>query len=399
MKKFRSYLKKNKRFGGVALASGGVVFVGLIALFIAAAATPALLVEVGLSNVTSPAVIVDDPSASSGKALQFQAAGSTPPPPTSGGGSTSGFVTRQGRDLMLDGKVWKFVGVNNFSLTGCHHGQYPDQAEVDGFFASLRPKSMTRVWAFEMQGEDGIARTVAAAEKHNQKVMFTFADGAEFCGSPDFKASWYENDYKGEYFQWISTITQKYKNSPAVGAWEIMNEPALKADGLSQSTMKSFFDTTAAHIKANDPNHLVSTGTLAPWQSEFEGASGYADVHSGPNIDMISVHEYDYAYQNSRTIISPHFGTAKEAADQVNKPVFIGETGIVLPDGCVSAAERASALKQKFDGYLGGGASGVLYWAVLSAPNNGGEACNKEHANNDPPAGAVMDMIRNYQIQ
>lgn len=304
---------------------------------------------------------------------------------------------RQGRNLMLDGKIHRAPGVNNFALTGCHHGYAPSQAEMDSYFSKMKPGTMVRTWAFSQSNGTLIDRTVATAAKYNVKLVLALADGAEYCGSPDFNPSWYGGGFKGAYFSWITTITQKHKNSPAIGAWEIMNEPGLKGGGPSPSVMKSFFDQTAAHIKANDPNHLVSTGTLAPWQSMFEGADGYANAHSGPNIDIISLHEYDYAYQSSRKLISPHFGPTKEAAERVQKPIIVGEAGITLASGCMTQQERANAYKQKMDAYLTQGASAVFFWAITWPPNED-TVCNEEHGSNDPVNGAVQNMVNSYTV-
>lgn len=345
--------------------------------------------EAEKSQPREPAVAVNDSNASGGRALRF---GPQAQPPQD---DRQGFVYREGRNLMLDGEVWTFAGVNNYALTGCHYSNLMTEQQTDAFFANLQPNSLTRVWAFQEQGETGIARTVAAAERHNQKILFALADGAEYCGSPDFDAGWYEGGYKGRYFDWVENLTQKYKDSEAVAIWEIMNEPGHSVDGVSNDEMKRFFDAAAAHIKANDPNHLVSTGTLAPYA--FDGFSEYKRLHSGPNIDLLSLHEYDYPYQSSRTIVSPHFDDAKRAADELNKPVFIGEAGISLANGCMSAQERASALKQKYDQYLERGAAGVLYWVVLSEPNNSGDVCDSKYGTRDPLSGAVMDMVNNYQ--
>lgn len=174
-----------------------------------------------------------------------------------------------------------------------------------------------------------------------------------------------------------------------------MNEPGSGASGLSASVIKSFYDTTAAYIKQRDPYHLVSTGALAPWQTFQQGASGYATAHSGPNIDLVSVHEYDYPYTNGGSLGSPQFDAANQAAQSLGKPVYVGETGVSLTNGCMTAAQRADVLQRKFNLYLSSGSSGVLYWNVEGAPNNAGSVCNSAYGNTDPMlGGAVMTMIQ-----
>lgn len=309
-------------------------------------------------------------------------------------GGRPGFVYREGTGLMLDGKPYRFIGVNNFDLTGCNTGRPVDSADADAFFASLPPASMVRVWAFERWGIAGIEQTVRLAEKHGQKLILVLIDGTATCDVPPLGPDWYRQEFRGAYFDWLERLATRFRDSPAVAIWELIGEGGL--DALSTDEVKQFYDESAARIKEIDPFHLVSTGALAPWQSFQFGEGGYAYVHSGPNIDLVGVHEYDYAWSNGQTIVSPHFDTARDAAQALGKPVYVGETGVGLQSGCMTADERAEVLRKKFDAYLASGAVGVLYWAVLGSLNNSGTECNSRY-NNDPMLGGpVMDMITKY---
>jgi len=324
--------------------------------------------------------------------------GTTTPPPGGGGGGgggtttpppTGGFLTRQGKDLMLDGEVFKFVGVNAFGLTGCRTGTPDTQAVMDAFFSSLRPHSITRTWAFQPQGLTGVDRVVATAERFDQKVIFALADGADYCGDDGHDAAFYAGGFRGAYFDWVRQVVPRYKDSPAIGIWEIMNEPGR---GSTDAVMRTFFDETAALIKSLDPNHLVGTGTLAEYAS---GTMDYAYVHGGPNIDVGSLHEYDYTYENSRTIISGHLEPTLSAMSSINKPLYVGETGIGLTNTCVGPQERASVLVQKLDGYLSRGAIGVLYWGWAS---NSDDGCDPYSGASEGLGSPLMNAIKSYMI-
>ena len=71
------------------------------------------------------------------------------------------------------------------------------------------------------------------------------------------------------------------------------------------ATIRDFLHEVAAVIKQHDPNHLVESGTFAGWA--YEGYENYRAMHDNPNIDVGNLHEYDYDYQESNTIESPHF--------------------------------------------------------------------------------------------
>jgi mannan endo-1,4-beta-mannosidase len=170
--------------------------------------------------------------------------------------------------------------------------------------------------------------------------------------------------------------------------WEIMNEP--RSSGVTPAQMKTFLDASAALIKSLDPHHLVATGSLS---QDEPGTTDFALIHSGPNIDAGSLHSYDYEYQNSRTIVSPHFAGAKAALDSVNKPIYVGEEGLSLPGD--SKQLRSDVMKAKSDGYLSLGASGVLGWGFSMRPANINDPYS---GTSDGPGDPIMTMLSGYTI-
>lgn len=72
---------------------------------------------------------------------------------------------------MLNGAVYKSGSVNNFTLTGCHYGYVPTDAELDDFFSRLQPNTLVRTWAFEQQGETNISRVVDQTSAHIMQLM------------------------------------------------------------------------------------------------------------------------------------------------------------------------------------------------------------------------------------
>lgn len=311
---------------------------------------------------------------------------STTPTPTSTG-FPAGFVTTSGTKFMLAGAQLRFIGENAYGMTGCQDGTPWTVAEDDAYFASLRPSSVTRTWAFRTQGTAGPVTAVKEAQKYGQKLIYALADGANYCGDTGHNAAFYQGGYKGAYFTWIRTVVPLMVRNPALMAWELMNEP--RASGVSDAQMKVFFDDSAALIKSLDPNHLVLTGTLS---TDEPGTGNYALIHSGPNIDGGSLHSYDYPYQNSRTIVSPHFAPAKSQLDSINKPIYVGEMGLSLAGDC-NAQGRSDVLKAKADAYLKLGAQGVLGWGWSAHPAN---TCDPYSGTSDGPGSPMMAMMRGY---
>lgn len=83
---------------------------------------------------------------------------------------------------------------------------------------------------------------------------------------------------------------QPYKDSKALMAWEIANEPrCFINDELHKNKFIEWIDEQSTLIKSLDPNHLVTTGS--------EGEHGCEDdmrlfnaIHTLPNIDYACIH-------------------------------------------------------------------------------------------------------------
>jgi hypothetical protein len=318
-----------------------------------------------------------------------------------------GFITRSGSQLMLDGRPFKYAGLNAFGMSGCDQadGQPWTDSELDTYFSRLAPNTVTRTWAFSITGTAPLDRILASAAKHRQKVLFTLSDGRNYCGERDGSSgdewtegvdktlAWYQGGFRTNFLPWVRTVVDRYKANTSVAFWEIINEPGSQDDtAYTDAIVKSFLDETAAVIKGIDPNHLVSSGTVS---RDYQGSRDFSHVHSGPDIDIGSLHEYEYdwfnpdknAYENS--IVYNNLGTVLTEMQQLNKPLIIGETGLYAADapGCrTSLATRADVIRQKLDGYLSRpGVAGVNVWSVVNGnPVREGEPCPFEGTMDDP---------------
>ena len=307
-------------------------------------------------------------------------------------GYRKGFVYRKGAQLMLNGKPYTCASFNSFQMSDCGDSfELFTDSQIDSIF-SLLPMGMTvRTWAFPGSAER-TKRLVEMAERHNVKLLLALGDGRSSCGHHDGAKNgdgsgktpeWYKTGYKKEYLPHVESMTRTFRNSPAIAMWEIINEPA----DADVPTLKHFLDTVASVIKANDPNHLVESGTFAQWA--YGGIDNYRLLHSGKDIDVANIHDYDYDYNNSDMIESPHFQQCLDAAKSLGKPFIIGETGIQSGEGCRTDAEkRAKAMREKFDVYLQKGASAVLVWNLANGVRPG---CELTFSPKDPLMRLILD--------
>jgi hypothetical protein len=114
-------------------------------------------------------------------------------------GAPSGFVYRDGAQLMLDGEQYRFVGSDNIDMLDWNIGGFDGTstaqqtpAMLDDYFAmmaagaSVQP-TVTRTFASEeygggntnTDGFDQLARVVAAAEANGQKLILCLSNGID----------------------------------------------------------------------------------------------------------------------------------------------------------------------------------------------------------------------------
>jgi mannan endo-1,4-beta-mannosidase len=313
--------------------------------------------------------------------------------------SSSGYVTRNGRNLLLNGANYKFTGTNAPDLStdytinyGC--GATNSQTDVMNYLSSLRPNSMVRVWAFQSIAYNKntkmfdfavLDRVVNDAAQTGQKVILVLSHQWGGCGETFKTEGWYSYGYKQvvtdgttqgmatdplSFYEWTRKIVTRYANSPAVAMWEPVNEakPTVTNGGSCSSTaantLRTFFDSVGGLIHSIDTHHLVSSGLQGSGQCGTAGTQ-YQSLHQSAGIDVGSVHDY---YAPDVAMPGDAWNGIQVRINQmaaVNKPLFVGEVGINASDttaGLPTLSQRRDDFKAKMDAQLGGGIVGYIPW-------------------------------------
>ena len=301
-----------------------------------------------------------------------------PPPPS------TGFVTRSGTNLYLDGKPWRFVGWNAVHMLGCTTSDR-SVSDIEGYYAGPGKGMTDRVWALPGSDLAKVDRIVKAAGANGSHVYFTLSDNNGACGDPGGRKSsaWYSDGWRTTHEAWFRTMASRYKDNPTVAFWELVNESA--GDGTA---VKAFNTGAAALIKSIDPNHLVGSGTMPDYA--FGGPAGWTAANSAAGVDITSVHEYDQDQVASGWLVAD-----QKLSVALGKPIVVGEFGIEASQSgggtqplhggpCrFTYASRASLAKAKLDAYLATpGVAGVDYWA-FSNKSRTGDDCDVELGWND----------------
>ena len=322
-------------------------------------------------------------------------------------------IKARGQTLDVGGEPNKFIGFNAYELAtdwgtnaGC--GGMATPAQIDAFFASLRPDSLVRFWTFQETMATNVHtgqidwqpldNVFYAAAKYHVYLIPVISDQGGTCDGGTWQdPAWYQGGFRDvdnspsnsdgrgltplSYWDYMTALVSRYAGSPALGMWEPMSEAEASTcptafepedcsghqtcphEAAAMSALEFFFTSVGAAIHSLDPRHLVEEGLLGGSQCGIAGNS-YERVGASPGIDVLSVHDY--------------YGSAPLGGDQWNgmavrfaqakaldKPIITGEAGILAGNGqvgCQSLAQRASKMATKMSAQFAAGDSAFLVW-------------------------------------
>ncbi|MCJ1282627.1 hypothetical protein MMC26_001952 [Xylographa opegraphella] len=275
-----------------------------------------------------------------------------------------------GRLFNIDGKTQYFAGTNTWWL-----GHLMSDADVETAVSEMASTGLkvTRVWGFgnvntaagnensvyyQILNEslpggqqinmnaNGIARldsAVYTAQKYGiQLVLPMLNNWGDLGGISTYtnafggNATSFYTDAKSQaaYRNYIEFIVNRYKNTNAIFAWELCNEP--RCHGCDTSVIYNWASETSAFIKSLDPTHMVALGDEG-WMAPPTGDGSYA--YSGAEgvdfiknlgistLDYGTFHMYPdqwgYNFTWGNTWIEQHNAAGKAAG----KPVVLEEYG------------------------------------------------------------------------
>lgn len=306
--------------------------------------------------------------------------------PTGAGAAPSPFVKRAGTHLTLKGKPYRFTGLNIYNANSSGDCWYAMSRGpvLDRSLEAIGPgKEALRAWFFQSLATTGGQRdwsafdhTLSVARAHGVKVIATLTNQWGDCEAGGYKTDdWYTVGYKQvdpagivSYRAWVRKVVSRYRNNPAILAWQLVNEaevkPSRDAPDCSPNAaaiLKSFATDISGLIKSIDPNHLVSLGTIGGGQCGAQSTE-YRAVHRVPTIDLCEYHDY----QPNDPMPGDQWNGLQVRIDQCNalrKPLFVGETGVIPNDVGGTLQARAAAIRAKLRAQFSAGIVGDLEWA------------------------------------
>ncbi len=332
----------------------------------------------------------------------FAEASNADPPAT---GDLEGLVHAENGTLTLAGAPWPAVGFNDYRLTATDGGYVCDSgagAVSDDQLAAIMDRAkaagatVIRTWFFQSMWDPGgngsgdwgpFDRVLEAAAARGIRVVPVLANQWQDCenGAPERDLGFYSGGYREprdpyalSYLDYATTVAEHYAGSPAIAYWQLINEPEAGTGGAcdeaaASSALAGFASDVSGAIRAVDPRHLISLGTIGGGQCGTAG-SDYAQVQSA--VDVCEIHVYDGADTGS----SPTTPMPATAADAISsctaagKPVVAGELGFAADldsagqsTGAVTdetLADRARFLAARVSAMAQAGLDGFMVWQL-----------------------------------
>lgn len=169
-------------------------------------------------------------------------------------------------------------------------------------------------------------------------------------------------------------IADRYRNTPAVAGYNIMNEPG----DIDGTHIKPFYDRAVAAIRAIDNQHIIFLDGNR-YATDFRA---FAEAPLYPNT-VYAVHDYHlpgFSYGGpypgvtrgtyvDRALVERMFRTRTEFMRATGTPLYVGEFGPVFTGDELRDAQRLNLLRDQLDIYDEYSAS----WSIWGYKDIGGQ--------------------------
>ncbi|CEL05012.1 Putative Man2 [Aspergillus calidoustus] len=302
-----------------------------------------------------------------------------------------GFVTTKGNKFQLDGKDFYFAGSNAY-----YFPFNDNQTDVELGLTAAKNAGLNvfRTWGFNdknvtyidgglpQYGGEGAGATeivfqwwengksvidlepfdkvVRAAEKTGIKLIVALTNNwADYGGMDVYTVNLggqYHDDFyrlpqiKKAYKRYVKEMVSRYRNSPAIMAWELANEPRCGADGVrnlprspagcTPELLTSWIDEMSTYIKRLDRNHLVTWGGEGGFNYEsddwaYNGSDGgdFEEELRLKNVDFGVFHSYPDWWSKTVQWTDQWIRDHARVGRKVGKPVVHEEYGWLTDEG------------------------------------------------------------------
>lgn len=221
--------------------------------------------------------------------------------------------------------------------------------------------------------QDGFVRFVEMAKARGLRLVVGLFDGYRKWpteGWDDWPAFGSAEDGKNKAY--IGAVVGRWKDEPAILAWDLYNEPDFVGDKEfrweeHRRNRVGWLARMASEVRRIDRNHLLTIGVALAESNFLPGLGGttVADL-----VDFLSVHYYTRNYPGKSL-----YDVLNETQAITNKPIVIEEIGQATLPGGVDAsgddAAQAEFLRKAIEDAHAARVSGLLVWTLYDFPTHG----------------------------
>lgn len=300
--------------------------------------------------------------------------------------------------MTLAGKPYWPIGMNAYQLgtnwsvnEGCGA-----QVDLEGYFAALPPKSLTRIDVFSTMAVNkstgqldftALDAVFEAANRHGQMLIAVLTGDEGACEHDYFKDhDWYAGGWRTEishevpmsFGQWLDTAVGRWGGLPVVAGWTAVGEAeptncgpvdcdwhTRECPSDSTQVLRAFFDESGNRIRRLDPDAMVWGGRAGGGQCGSQG-EGWATIASSPGVDVLEYHDYEPGFDFPGDA-DDGLQRRIEQAHAVDKPLVVTELGMEA-GACLPPQQRKDDLHQAVTAQRAHGTAGVLFWAFVPDP-------------------------------
>ncbi len=298
------------------------------------------------------------------------------------GGGDGQFMGTAGREFVVNGRVFRFIGVNLRGLvwygsghtlpasTSGYRGESLDRTREMGarvvrvFLPSHKGSTQETIerlgQALALAGDRGLYILPAFVNYYSDTEFYLPGDLYLYEKlDPNFNGNllggaFFRDRYQDHYLPFVRAVVDAFKDDPRIFAWEVGNE--LKYEPAWQDNDRAafigFMHTVAREIKRVDRNHLVATGMISASHASLNQGDLWRKLYGGPEFDFLTVHCYNEQYEGKLD---------HDYAARLNKPFIVEEAGFDEE----KPGDRVELTRNDMARWFGHGASGYMPWGFM----------------------------------
>ncbi|EUC30487.1 glycoside hydrolase family 5 protein [Bipolaris victoriae FI3] len=320
-----------------------------------------------------------------------------------------------GLKFNIDGTTKYYAGTNSYWMPFL-----TNDTDVDIIMSHLAASGtkILRVWGFnDVEGEpdpssvyfqsfsgstatintgaNGLQRldaVVASASTYGIKLIIPFVNNWQDYGGMHayfracdvlIHAQWYTKaECQAMYQAYIAAVISRYRDSPAIFAWELANEPRCRL--CPTSILTNWIRQTSDYVRSLDPEHMITVGDEGfgleggPWFQYpywyIEGIDWAANL-ALPNISFGTFHLYPEHWLVGGSFGDEWITSHAEICARIGKPCLLEEYGVSKREEqcAVEGAWQETSL-----GLGGSGMAGDLFWQLGDTVVSSGEATHDD---------------------